>query len=266
MIEEKKYPLGVALSGGGSKGFAHLGVFEALDELGIKPDVIAGTSAGALAGVLYADGHSPRDIVDIFQDKEFRDFAAFSIPQGGLFKSGKFHSFLKNHLRARNFEDLHIPLKVVATDIEHGVSTVFDSGPLIPVILASCAYPVVFTPVEIDGRHYVDGGVFKNFPVSVIRSDCEKVIGVNVSPLTVQKFKNSLLYVVERSFHYMSLANTLEDKLMCDVLIESTKVSKFATFTLDHVQEIFDIGYKVAIRKLKKENLPIVAEELKSDL
>lgn len=257
-VDGNKYSLGLALSGGGSKGFAHLGVFQALDELGIKPDVIAGTSAGALAGVLYADGHAPHEIATFFQGKEFRDFAAFSIPQGGLFKSGKFHSFLKRHLRARNFEDLKLPLRVVATNIEYGVSTVFDSGPLIPAVVASCSYPVVFTPVEIDGAHYVDGGVFKNFPVSVIRGECEKVIGVNVSPLTVQKYKNSLLYVVERSFHYMSLANTLEDRLMCDVLIESTKVSKFSTFTLDHIDEILDIGYKVAMRKLKTHGLPIV--------
>jgi len=260
MEEKERYSLGVALSGGGAKGFAHLGVFQALDEYGIKPDIIAGTSAGSLAGVLYADGHSPHDIVSFFQGKEFRDFAAFSIPQGGLFKSGKLHSFLKRHLKARSFDELKIPMRVVATNIEQGVSVTFDSGLLIPAVVASCAYPVVFTPVEIEGEHYVDGGVFKNFPVSVIREDCEKIIGVNVSPLTVQKYKNSILYVVERSFHYMSLSNTLEDRLLCDVLIESTKVSKFSTFTLDHIQEIFDIGYKIAKRKLSQTSLEVENE------
>lgn len=257
MQNGEKYSLGIALSGGGAKGFAHLGVLQALKEYGIEPDIIAGTSAGALAGVLYADGHSPNDILSFFQGKEFRDFAAFSIPQGGLFKSAKFHSFLKRYLHAKSFEELNIPLKIVATNIEQGLSVTFSSGPLISAVVASCSYPVVFKPVEIEGRHFVDGGVFKNFPVSIIREDCVKVIGVNVSPLTVQKYKNSLLYVVERSFHYMSLANTVEDRLLCDVLIESTRVSKFSTFTLDHSQEIFDIGYEITKQKLEKGLLEI---------
>lgn len=262
MQKNGKYPLGIALSGGGAKGFAHLGVLQALGEYGIEPDIIAGTSAGALAGVLYADGHSPSEILDFFKGKDFRDFAAFSIPQGGLFKSAKLHSFLKKNLRARTFEDLKFPLRIVATNIEQGISSVFTSGALIPIVVASCSYPVVFKPVEIDGKHFIDGGVFKNFPVSVIREDCEKIIGVNVSPLTVQKYKNSLLYVVERSFHYMSLANTLEDRMLCDLLIESTSVSKFSTFSLDHVQEIFDIGYEVAKRKLARDLCDIKIEEI----
>lgn len=255
MDRSKKYPIGLALSGGGAKGFAHLGVLEALREYGIQPNIIAGTSAGALAGVLYADGYSPKEIVGLFHGKEFRDFAAFSIPQAGIFKSQKFHSFLKKHLKAKTFEELKIPMKVVATDIEHGEAVIFESGPIIPVIVASCTYPIVFTPIEINGIHYVDGGLFKNFPVSIIRQECDTIIGVNVSPLTIQRYKNSLLYIVERSFHYMSTANTMEDRLLCDILIESSRVSKFASFSLDHIDEIYEIGYKTAKRKLKENQI-----------
>lgn len=247
---KQKYPLGLALSGGGAKGFAHLGVIQALEERGLKPGIISGTSAGALAGVLYADGHSPQEISTFFEKKYFKDFAEISIPNGGFFKTTRFQSFLKKHLRARTFEELKIPLKVVATDIEHGVSVTFDKGPLIPVVIASCSYPIVFTPTEIDGIHYVDGGLFKNFPVSVIRKQCDKVIGVNVSPLTLQKYRNSLMYVAERSFHYMSVANTLIEKNLCDILIESTKVSKYQMFSLEHIHDIYEIGYKTAKRKL----------------
>ncbi|MFR9166078.1 MAG: patatin-like phospholipase family protein [Dysgonomonas sp.] len=253
MKTARKYPLGVALSGGGAKGFAHLGVLQALEEAGLKPDVMSGTSAGALAGVLYADGHSPKDIASFFSNKDFRDFAAFSIPHAGIFKIDKLNHFLKKHLKARNFNELKIPFRIVATDIENGVSTTFSSGELIPAVIASCSYPIVFSPMEINGVHYSDGGLFKNFPVSVIRGECEKVIGVNVSPLTVQKYKNSLLYIIERSFHYMSISNTLLDRELCDILIESTKVSKFSMFSLDHVQEIYDIGYKTAKKILVKK-------------
>ena len=252
MEVEQKYPIGLSLSGGGAKGFAHLGVLQAMGEIGLKPNIISGTSAGSIAGVLYADGYSPQEILSFFQEKEFKDFAELSIPKGGLFKSTRFHSFLKQYLRARNFEDLKIPLKVTATDIEHGVSVTFDKGPLIPVIVASCSYPIIFAPSEINGIHYVDGGLFKNFPVSVIREQCNKVIGVNVTPLTLQKYKNSLLYVAERSFHYMSVSNALAERNLCDLLIESGKISKYAMFSFDHINEIYEVGYQAAKRKISQ--------------
>lgn len=260
MESEKKYKIGLALSGGGSKGFAHLGVLQALEENGIRPDIISGTSAGALAGVLYADGHSPLEIANFFKNREFKNFAEFSIPRAGLFKSTKLHSFLKKHLRAKNFEDLNIPFKTVATDIEKGKFEVFETGPLIPAIIASCSYPIVFVPVEIDGNHYVDGGLFKNFPVSILKKYCETLIGVNVTPLTQQIYKNSLLYVAERSFHYMSASNTMIDRTMCDILIESVRVSGYPMFSLDHIDEIYNIGYEIAKEKLR-ENEHLITEK-----
>lgn len=253
MEEKHKYPLGLALSGGGAKGFAHLGVLQALEEKGLRPDIISGTSAGAFAGVLYADGHSPKEILSFFEKKAFKEFAEWTIPQSGIFKTDRFNAFLKKHLRASTFEELHIPLIVTATDIENGTTVQFDKGPLIPAIIASCSFPIVFTPVEINGVHYVDGGLFKNFPVSLIRKQCEKVIGVNVSPLKGQKYKNSLFYIAERSFHYISVSNSLADKNLCDLLIESPRVSKYPMFSLDHTEEIFKIGYHTAIKKLNED-------------
>jgi NTE family protein len=252
MGKNADYSLGLALSGGGAKGFAHLGVLQAMEEEGLKPDIISGTSAGALAAVLYADGYPPREILDIFQHKDFKDFASFSIPKSGLFKMDKMHAFLKGYLHAQNFEDLKIPIKIVATDIEHGAAVTFDEGELVPVVVASCSYPILFTPTVINGKHYVDGGLFMNFPVSIIREECNKVIGVNVSPLTLQKYKDSLLHVAERSFHYMSVFNTLTERELCDLLIESRKVSKYAMFTMEHSEEIYQIGYNAAKKKLKQ--------------
>lgn len=255
-MENKKnaeYKLGLALSGGGAKGFAHLGVFQALEDRNLKPDVISGTSAGAFAGVLYADGHNPREIVEMFKNRAFKEFAEFTIPQAGLFKSERFHTFLKKNLRSKTFDQLQIPLKVIATDIEEGTSVIFSEGAIIPTIIASCSVPIIFKPKEIDGKYYVDGGIFKNFPVSVIRNTCEKVIGINVAPLTRQKYKSSMLYVAERSFHYMSSSNTLYDKRLCDILVESTDLSKYTMFDLDHIEEIFQIGYDITIQALDEE-------------
>jgi len=246
------YDLGIALSGGGAKGFAHLGVLEALNERGLYPQIMSGTSAGAFAAVLYADGYTPKEIIGFFKKKVFREFAEFSIPHGGFFKSERFQSFLKKHLRSKKFEDLKIPLNVLTTDIEFGESYVFNKGPIIPAIIASCSVPIIFRPVEIDSHYYVDGGLFKNFPVSTIRNECRKVIGVNVSPLTQAEFRSSIKYIAERSFHYMSTSNTLLDRSLCDYLIESDSLFKYSMFDLDHVEEIYQTGYELTMEYLEK--------------
>lgn len=243
---KKKYKLGIALSGGGAKGFAHLGAIQLLQEKGITPNILSGTSAGALAGVLLADGHEPYEVAEMFKDKKFQEFGELSVPNGGFFKTTRFHAFLNKHLRAKKFNELEVDLRVVATDIEHGKMKEFKEGELAPAVMASCCVPIVFSPVKIGDSHYVDGGLFKNFPVTNIRKECECVIGINVSPIRPLEYKSSIKYVAERTFHYMSVANTWTDCKSCDFLIESPDLSKYSMFDLENVDEIFEEGYKIA--------------------
>jgi len=257
---DNKHKLGLALSGGGSKGFAHIGVFKLLEECGIKPDIIAGTSAGALMGVLFADGYSAGEIKELFTGREFSEFAELQIPKAGLFDSKRFRYFLKRHLRAKNFEDLQIPMVVMATDLDNGESHEFRTGPIVEAVTASCSVPIIFNPVVIKGIHYVDGGLFHNFPVSIIRNECDKIIGVNVSPLVPQKYKQTLVHIAERSYHYMFRANTMEDRMMCDVLIEAEEFGQFKTFDLENVDLISGVGYVAAVRAFDK-----VVNEAKHD-
>lgn len=244
----KTYRLGLALSGGGAKGFAHLGVFKLLEECGLKPDIIVGTSVGALMGTLFADGYSADELKELFTGREFSEFAQLQLPKSGLFDSKRFRYFLKRHLRAKTFEELKIPMIVVATDLDNGESHEFDSGPIVEAVTASCSIPIIFSPVVINGVHYVDGGLFHNFPVSIIRDRCERVIGVNVSPLVPQKYKQTIFHIAERSYHYMFRANTLEDREMCDMLIEAEEFGMYKTFDLENVEQIARIGYDAAIR------------------
>ncbi|WP_286083454.1 patatin-like phospholipase family protein, partial [Parabacteroides goldsteinii] len=141
-----------------------------------------------------------------------------------------------------------IPMIVVATDLDNGESHEFSSGPIVEAVTASCSIPIIFSPVVINGVHYVDGGLFHNFPVSIIRDRCERVIGVNVSPLVPQKYKQTIFHIAERSYHYMFRANTLEDREMCDVLIEAEEFGMYKTFDLENVEQIARIGYDAAIR------------------
>jgi NTE family protein len=243
LLEKKKYKLGLALSGGGARGFAHPGAMKAIEDFGLKPDIISGTSAGALAGVFYADGYAPEEIMQVFIGKDFREFANIQVPVAAIFGTSGFRRFLKKYLHAKNFEDLYIPLKVVTTNLDEGKSVVFDKGPIVDAVVASCSIPIVFNPVVINGINYVDGGIFKNFPVSTIRSACDKIIGVNVSPLVSKKYNKTIMHIAERSYHYMSRTNTLLDRTLCDVLVEITDLAYFNTFDLINAEKFFKIGY-----------------------
>ena len=250
--EERPYKLGLALSGGGARGYAHIGAFKVLEECGLKPDIIAGTSVGALMGSLYADGYSAEEIKTLFTGREFSEFTELQIPKSGLFDTKRFRDFLSGHFRVKRIEDLSIPMVIVATDLDNGKSHEFREGPLVDAVTASCSIPIIFSPVAIGGVHYVDGGLFRNFPVSVIREVCERVIGVNVSPLLPQKYKQTLLGIAERSYHYIFQANTLEDRELCDVLIESKQVGLYKTFDLESIEELAHLGYEAAVHAFEQ--------------
>ena len=246
LFDRKPYKIGIALSGGGIKGLCHAGVLKALEEQGVRPDIISGVSAGAVVGALYADGYTPDEIALLFEDINFRNMTKIRIPDGGFFKTDIFQKFLTEKLRAKTFEELKIPLRVVATNLDKGQSTIFSSGKLVEPIVASCCVPVLFSPKIINGVHYVDGGVLKNFPVSTIRDDCEKVIGINASPMVADKYKPSIINVAARSYHFMFKANILHDKELCDLLIEPVDMGNYETFNVDKGREIFELGYQSA--------------------
>ena len=257
IFTDKPYKLGIALSGGGIRGMCHAGVLKALGEYGVKPDIISGVSAGAIVGALYADGYSPDEIAGFFEHVEFRKMTKMRIPNGGFFGIESFEKFLAGKLRAKTFKELKIPLRIVATNLDKGESVVFTSGNLLDAIIASSTFPVLFTPKVINGENYIDGGVFKNFPVSTIRDDCEKIIGINASPLVADKYKMSVLNVAIRSYNFMFKANILHDKELCDFLIEPVDMANYETFDTEKSLEIYELGYQTAKEMIEgklKEN------------
>lgn len=247
LLRHKPYQLGVALSGGGIKGMCHVGVLKGLEEVGLRPNVMSGVSAGSVVGALYADGYTPDEIAELCGDISFRQMTSIQMPtSGGFFKMEPFVKFLRKHLRTKRLEDLPIPLRIVATDLDHGVSVVFKSGDLADCVAASCSVPVLFSPYSIEGCNYVDGGVFKNFPVSTIREECDYLIGVNASPLVADEYQMNALTVAMRAYHFMFKANILHDKEQCDLLIEPTDMGDFDTFDVEKGREIFQLGYEEA--------------------
>ena len=247
LLRRKPYQYGLALSGGGIKGLCHAGVLKGLEEIGFRPDIISGVSAGSIVGALYSDGYTPEQIAALFENVSFRQMTSIQMPtSGGFFKIDPFVKFLEQHLRTKRLEDLPIPMRIVATDLDHGRSVAFTSGNLVDCIAASCCVPVLFTPRNINGCNYVDGGVFKNFPVSTIRQDCDYLIGVNASPLVADEYQMNALNVAMRAYHFMFKANIINDKEQCDLLIEPTDMGDFDTFDLEKSREIFQLGYEEA--------------------
>ena len=242
----RKYQIGYALSGGFIKGFAHLGVMQALLEHDIKPDIISGVSAGALAGVFYADGNEPHKVLDYFSGHKFQDLTKLVIPKKGLFDLCEFIDFLRTNVKAKNLEELQIPLIITATDLDHGRMVHFHRGSIAERVAASCCMPVMFAPVNIDGTNYVDGGLMMNLPVSTLRRVCDKVVAVNVSPIMAQDYKMNIVSIAMRSFHFMFRANTFPEREKCDLLIEPYNLYGYSNTELEKAEEIFEQGYNTA--------------------
>ncbi len=250
--ESKKYKTGLVLSGGGTRGFAHLGVLKALNENDIYPDIISAVSAGAIAGALYADGKKPVDILNILRSKKIYNYVNIFFPNKGLVKMTGFTKTLRNNLKAKNIEDLEIPLLIHAVNINKGVYTCFDKGELVPAISASASIPVMFPPVKIDDNLYLDGGIINNFPLDSIKEKCERIIGVNLNPIGESYDLNSLKKVAERAFHVSLKSHTIGVKEKCDIYIEPGNLETFGIMDLPKARQIFDIGYEEAKKVLKK--------------
>lgn len=238
-----EYRTGLVLSGGGARGFAHAGAIRALNECGIYPDIIAGVSAGSVAGVMYAAGVSPERMVELFESSHFSDFCEFGLPKDGFFNLNRFRKFLKANIGFANLEDLPIKTLVGATDLDNGRKVMFESGPIAELVAASCSIPIVFKPVKIDGVRYVDGGVLHNLPAWAIRHRCKYLIGINCSPLTQRHVGNSLIDIAMRSYELMAKTNVIGDMDLCDIVIRNEEIARYKVFNLRQIQKVYDSGY-----------------------
>ena len=247
----KSYKTGLVLSGGGTRGFAHLGVLRALDEAGIKPDIIAGVSAGSIAGALYADGNDPEEVLEELASHKLLDYLEFTIPQKGLVRMSGFEKTMRGLLRAKTFEELKIPLIVFASDMNKAAFTRFDKGDLVLAVKASSSIPVIFPPVKIDGTYYLDGGVINNFPVEEIRDVCDTVIGVNVNPIGEVAELGNLKSIAERTFHITLRNQAASKEDLCDLYIEPSDLDKYSLLDVSKAHDVFQAGYKAARLKLE---------------
>ena len=244
---------GLVLSGGGMRGVAHVGAIKALEEAGISPTYISGSSVGAVVGAMYAAGHSWQKMLDFFHNTSIFSPRNYAVGKAGMLDTNKYEPLLKSYFPDNNFEALGKNLFVTAANMMEGKTEIFSSGELIPALLASAAMPGVFSPVRINGVLYSDGGIINNFPVESVADLCDLVIGVTVNP--IGKVKASDLrssYAILQRAVLMDRANASTMKFdRCDVIIDPQKLTEFGMFSSSHIDEIFEIGYEDAKRVIE---------------
>ncbi len=242
----KKYKTGLVLSGGGTRGFAHLGVVAALLENGIRPDVISGVSAGAIAGAFIAAGYSPEKAMEIFNKGGLLRYTKTQLPVNGFFKLNGLKDIIDKEIEVKNIQDLEIPFYIGVCNLNQGTVEYRSQGPLSQWVLASSSIPVLFSPVEIDGSLYADGGILDNIPIEPIKNDCEKIIAVNITPINPQEKLKNMIQIISRTFYMNVNANKNEVANYASVYIEPEGINKYDIFGRGHIKELFDLGFNAA--------------------
>ncbi|MBK0382731.1 patatin-like phospholipase family protein [Pedobacter sp. SD-b] len=242
--------IGIVLSGGGIRGIAHLGVLKAVKDKKIPISMITGTSAGAIAGALFANDIDPYQALQIFQETKLLRFLRPAFRSPALLSLESTIPLFKKYLPHDSFENLKIPLIITATNFNKGKLVYFKDGDLIRKVLASSCIPGVFNPIMIEGEYYVDGGVLNNFPIEPLLKNCDFVIGSSCNHLPeLDKFRN-IKHVFERAA-VLSINSDMEEKLKgVDFLIEPNALGETSLFDTKRAEEIFWLAHEETLKRI----------------
>jgi NTE family protein len=212
--------IALVLGGGGTRGFAHVGVIKALEAQGIVPDIVVGTSVGSAIGALYAAGYTGFQLQEMSIPMKEEKVIDWSWPNRGLFTGKPLQNFINQTVRQLPLEKLRKTFAVVATDLASGEKVVFRSGNTGVAVSASCAVPGVFQPVVINGKSYVDGGLVRPVPAGEARAlGADFVIAVNISNLPQNNKTESTVDVLMQTFDIMSQTINRYELANADVVI-----------------------------------------------
>lgn len=241
--------VGVALGGGGARGFAEVGVLRVLEQERIPVDRVAGTSVGALIGALYADTGSVVDLeftsVQVGAEDLF-DRSTLAFFSGGFVKGERLEAFLEAHLRHKTIEGFAIPFAAVAVDLRTGEPVSFTSGSAAKAVHASAAIPGVFVPVTLDGRTFVDGGVTDPVPVDAVRAlGAEVVIAVTIPPSVPSRAPSNPFEVAVQASAIMAAEVGRCNALGADVVV-SPEVGGVAYDDFTQKKRLFEAGMAAA--------------------
>lgn len=250
--------IGLALSGGGSRGIMHLGVLKALDELHVNIDRISGVSAGSICGAFYLAGYPPDDTLRIVKEYGVHKWMRPSWSRKGLLRTGKLMEVFGKYL-PENFSGLRKPLYITATDIKRGESVIYSEGPLLPPLCGSMGLPIVFQPVEFEGRLLLDGGILNNLAIEPLEHHQLTIIGAHSNFQSHDMPKLGFRSVMDRCLHLAINQAVYKKTERCSILIDPPEMAKYHFLDSKHLDEVFAIGYTSTMnRRAEMETLGLI--------
>lgn len=242
--------IGLALGSGGARGFAHLGVLRVLVRENIPISYLAGSSMGALVGAFFAAGLDVEDLYKFAIKFKRKYYLDFTVPKMGFISGNKVKQLIRLFTHRKRFEDLQIPLAVVATDLYDGSRVVFREGDVAEAVRASISIPGIFVPEKIGGRLLIDGGVVDRVPVSVARDmGADFVIAVDVSHFNGNEEVATIFDVILQSIDIMQNELVKCHEIKSDMMIKP-EVSQFSSKAFTNIEEIVRIGEEATIKQL----------------
>jgi len=249
----KAKSIALVLSGGGVRGMAHIGMIRALQEFGISADIVSGSSVGALVGALYANGNTVDDMLSFFKETPLFKYNFLTILKPGFLDTDRYFNIFKGYLPEDSFDALERKLSVVATNLQKGEQEFFSEGQLIRPLLASAALPPVFSPVELNGQLYADGGIMNNFPLEPVLEKADFILGSNVSvvgQLNKNALKNSW-QITGRVTGLMIYAINRKKLEACDLLLEFKALENIGVLDRKGIEKAYLVGYEHTLEVLK---------------
>lgn len=253
MKVKKGLRVGLALGGGAARGLAHIGVLQTLESEGIPVHAAAGVSVGSIIAAAFAAGLPPQKLVDAARTVTWKDLGSWSFSVRGFNRNNRMEDWLARVMPVRTFEELNIPLRIVATDLRSGEPMVFESGELFPAIRASCAIPGLYVPVEWNGSLLADGYLTCNLPIRQVREMGVDVvlasaIGLEISP---DVRLNNIYQIIMRSFSIMSSAVQKSGYYDADIVFKP-EVSAYSWDDIESAPELLEAG-RESVRERQAE-------------
>ncbi|MES2380868.1 MAG: patatin-like phospholipase family protein [Bacteroidota bacterium] len=255
--------VGIVLSGGGARGFGHLGVLKALEEIDITPSIMAGSSAGAIVAAFYSAGYEPEEIMEIARKGNFFSMSNLMLRKAsGLFAMKSFEQIYLKCFPKDLIEALPIPVCIAATDMIKAKTKYFTEGSLAKALMASSCLPLVFEPIHYNDGIYLDGGILNNLPVEALVGKCDFIIGVHVNEMSPKLADFKLKDMLDRTFH-LTMSKTVYDKAsQCDLFIDPPNMSRFGMFEVQKAEEIFLYCYHYTKELLNQKEVFDCIEDL----
>jgi NTE family protein len=249
---KRKVTYGLALSGGGARGIAHLGVLAALEQNDYRPSVLSGTSMGALVAVGYGLGIPVEEMLRLIK-KEIKPIHISNIDRRrlGIFHLHKVEQLFRSLAVRDNFDVLKVPTFLSVTNLNSGQNEIKSEGKLIDFAIASASIPLLFRPVIINDVYYVDGGLTKNMAAEVLKDKCDKLIGVHVNHIAQKEEFRRMKDIAARAYH-LAIFNTIRNELgYCDYIVDPPGTRQYTTLDFHKADEIFDVGYQEGLLLVK---------------